>query len=113
VCSSPLLIAAYHVLHRLLDPRHPPCALNCFKKIEIVVVLPPLSKIYFQFYNFSHYVKDLVVNVTPARLMTLYDYSVTMRFGIININSRRCSGCDPSGPKPHLYVKNLISQLVN
>jgi hypothetical protein len=43
VCSSPLLIAAYHVLHRLLDPRHPPCALNCFKKIEIVVVLPPLS----------------------------------------------------------------------
>jgi hypothetical protein len=36
VCSSPQLIAAYHVLHRLLEPRHPPCALNCFKKIEIV-----------------------------------------------------------------------------
>ena len=32
VCSSPRLIAAYHVLHRLSDPRHPPCALNCFKK---------------------------------------------------------------------------------
>ena len=27
VCSSPRLIAAYHVLHRLLMPRHPPCAL--------------------------------------------------------------------------------------
>ena len=27
VCSSPKLIAAYHVVHRLLVPRHPPCAL--------------------------------------------------------------------------------------
>ena len=26
-CGSPRLIAAYHVLHRLLTPRHPPCAL--------------------------------------------------------------------------------------
>ncbi|GBL31413.1 hypothetical protein EMGBS11_03980 [Actinomycetota bacterium] len=26
--SSPRLIAAYYVLHRLLMPRHPPCALN-------------------------------------------------------------------------------------
>jgi hypothetical protein len=28
VCSSPRLIAAYRVLHRLLVPRHPPCALS-------------------------------------------------------------------------------------
>src|SRR3982751_4177799 len=27
--GSPRLIAAYHVLHRLLAPRHPPCALCC------------------------------------------------------------------------------------
>src|SRR3954447_23752018 len=27
VCSSPKLIAAYHVLPRLSDPRHPPYAL--------------------------------------------------------------------------------------
>ena len=27
ICSSPQLFAAYHVLHRLLVPRHPPCAL--------------------------------------------------------------------------------------
>ena len=27
ICSSPQLIAAYHVFHRLLVPRHPPCAL--------------------------------------------------------------------------------------
>ena len=28
VCGSPRLIAACHVLHRLLLPRHPPCALS-------------------------------------------------------------------------------------
>ena len=28
ICSSPRLFAAYHVLHRLSVPRHPPCALH-------------------------------------------------------------------------------------
>jgi hypothetical protein len=28
VCGSPKLIAANHVLHRLLTPRHSPCALS-------------------------------------------------------------------------------------
>jgi len=27
ICLSPKLFAAYHVFHRLLVPRHPPCAL--------------------------------------------------------------------------------------
>ena len=27
ICASARLIAAYHVLHRLHEPRHPPCAL--------------------------------------------------------------------------------------
>ena len=27
ICSSPKLFAAYHGFHRLLVPRHPPCAL--------------------------------------------------------------------------------------
>ena len=30
ICTYPELIAAYHVLHRLHEPRHPPCALNYF-----------------------------------------------------------------------------------
>ena len=34
VCSSPWLIAAYHVLLRLSDPRHPPCALIRFKNLN-------------------------------------------------------------------------------
>ena len=30
ICTYPQLIAAYHVLHRLREPRHPPCALARF-----------------------------------------------------------------------------------
>ncbi len=30
MCQSPQLFAAYRVLHRLYEPRHPPCALICF-----------------------------------------------------------------------------------
>ena len=30
ICTYPRLIAAYHVLHRLREPRHPPCALFYF-----------------------------------------------------------------------------------
>ena len=32
ICSYPRLIAAYHVLHRLREPRHPPCALLYFRQ---------------------------------------------------------------------------------
>ena len=31
ICTYPRLIAAYHVLHRLREPRHPPCALSYFR----------------------------------------------------------------------------------
>ena len=32
ICHSPKLFAAYHVFHRLLVPRHPPCALYSLTK---------------------------------------------------------------------------------
>ena len=33
ICTYPRLIAAYHVLHRLREPRHPPDALTCFRRL--------------------------------------------------------------------------------
>ena len=32
ICAYPRLIAAYRVLHRLREPRHPPCALSYFPR---------------------------------------------------------------------------------
>ena len=38
ICSSPKLIAAYHVFHRLLVPRHPPCALFCLASSDAIAL---------------------------------------------------------------------------
>ena len=37
ICHYPKLIAAYHVLHRLLMPRHSPCAL-CSLTLKFVII---------------------------------------------------------------------------
>ena len=37
MCAYPKLIAAYHVLHRLLMPRHSPCALCSLTYLRVVV----------------------------------------------------------------------------
>ena len=42
ICSSPKLIAAYHVLHRLLMPRHSPCALSSLTFVEAMGQIPSI-----------------------------------------------------------------------
>ena len=43
ICAYPVLIAAYHVLHRLREPRHPPCALVRFLRLRTVHACKPLK----------------------------------------------------------------------
>ena len=56
ICIYPRLIAAYHVLHRLREPRHPPYALNYFlfilytTKLIILIPMVAYSCSYFQLY---------------------------------------------------------------
>ena len=54
MCISPKLIAAYHVLHRLCKPRHPPCALNYF--LNEIIFIGTLC-------IHSQYVKELLETV--------------------------------------------------
>ena len=54
VCNYPRLIAAYRVLHRLLVPRHPPCALSNLNRI---LSIP----------------NDTQNNVEDARFLILYE----------------------------------------
>ena len=42
--ASPRLIAAVHVLHRLLVPRHPPCALSILTKEHHFTVTMQISR---------------------------------------------------------------------
>jgi hypothetical protein len=51
ICTSPKLIAAYHVLLRLREPRHPPYALSYFLPLLTMRTLRPRrSSSYFQLY---------------------------------------------------------------
>ena len=63
VCSYPKLIAAYHVLHRLLVPRHPPYALirfkYCFEFLRTLVFNHYVSSYDYFFLLLSQYVKEL------------------------------------------------------
>ena len=45
ICWSPRLIAAYHVLHRLWEPRHPPCTLSYF--LLLIRLLRRMVCLYF------------------------------------------------------------------
>ena len=79
VCGSPYLFAAYHVLLRLLKPRHPPSALvtfsflsefyirvvsrlprNCFPAISFKIA--ELSVAFFYLVIFPNIVNDLVLS---------------------------------------------------
>ena len=56
VCSSPVLIAAYHVLHRLQKPRHPPFALVTFSLYDFSNHGP-------MFTHWSHFTRCLEIAV--------------------------------------------------
>ena len=66
VCSSPELVAAYHVLHRLQKPRHPPSALVTFSL--------------YVFFEMNH--KNflaLIINTCSHLLVALKLQSTTLR----------------------------------
>ena len=51
ICTSPQLFAAYHVLPRLDEPRHPPCALSYFLRLSPMTAYLPGGRPYFQLYR--------------------------------------------------------------
>ena len=59
ICTYPELIAAYHVLHRLREPRHPPCALAYFLSNLLSSIRYQVSGIKPE-YSISRYLKRTV-----------------------------------------------------
>ena len=64
ICTWTGLIAAYHVLHRLREPRHPPVALLCF--FSLWTILPALLYSLFWFF------------ITSVKLFLLYVKKFTL-----------------------------------
>ena len=60
ICSSPWLIAAYHVLLRLQEPRHPPCALAYFF-VNLNLTLYLHTEPRFDIYTFLLYINLLLL----------------------------------------------------
>ena len=65
MCPSPKLIAAYRVLRRLSDPRHPPCALSYFAFVSLLLLLrtahPVARTSALRFVFVTPYVKERVL----------------------------------------------------
>ena len=79
ICTSPELIAAYHVLRRLCEPRHPPYALSYFLAYLIMSrKRHSLSCSYFQLYLVNcdalrHLIRCL--NSFLVKLSVLYSFT--------------------------------------
>ena len=67
ICSFPWLIAAYHVLHRLLMPRHSPCALISLTYLGPNQYLGSLIKNHAGFRVF-----EVFYHITACCCFTLY-----------------------------------------
>ena len=94
VCSSPWLMAAYHLLHRQSMPRHPPYALNY------------LTSHHFTWYELMPYLLSMPTEAgIPMTLSrTRYTHNAFLRYGT-NITSKNnrlstittgCATCRPS-----------------
>ena len=60
-CNSPQLIAAYHVLHRLLMPRHSPCALYSLTICLVLLELCLTLRSFFEIVSFNFQSFDFLV----------------------------------------------------
>ena len=73
ICTSPALFAAYRVLLRLREPRHPPVALSYF--FFLFVLMPPDYSDFMQFsvyFNLAIKFRFFKMAVSISRLYLLY-----------------------------------------
>ena len=75
ICSSPKLFAAYHVFHRLLVPRHPPCALL------------RLTFIYIALYMRSGCVYEFALGDLSITLLLVFPSATSVRCMFAQLNS--------------------------
>ena len=102
ICSSPQLIAACHVLRRLLMPRHSPCAL-----LSLIFLGSPFEISYQNYMSFSFF-------------FTLYGKTHSLHCSVFNVQLVGLSGLEPptsrlSGVRSDLlsYKPSFLSQAVS
>ena len=78
ICTSPQLFAAYHVLRRLREPRHPPFALAYFFFLDIINILA----------------ENVLINFFSSSLLLLYNFFLIRHIYIIHAETKRLLSCD-------------------
>ena len=113
MCISPQLIAAYHVLHRLSEPRHPPCALSCFKKFEIVIVTRPLrNQTNQKLGDILSYVIDNRLSSNNYLIFSNMSKSYRRFHRLLWISRSRCSDYEPVGLMPtSMFERTFVEDI--
>ena len=93
ICTSPQLFAAYHVLHRLREPRHPPFALAYFFFLDIINILA-----------------ENVLIIFSSSLLLLYNFFLIRHIYKIHAETKRLLSCDRK--LFLLYVRKFSSEKV-
>jgi hypothetical protein len=89
MCQSPQLIAAYHVFHRLQDPRHPPYALCNFLKNYLSKSLQNLYVFYSSILILSFQnVKELYRNSSSLLYCLSYVEEARSQMKILTFRSK-------------------------
>ena len=78
ICPSPQLFAAYHVLRRLREPRHPPFALAYFFFLDIINILA----------------ENVLINFSSSLLLLYNFFSNSTYIKIIHAETKRLLSCD-------------------
>ena len=108
MCAYPKLIAAYHVLHRLLMPRHSPCALcSLTYSVKIFKVLHLISQRIFL---------GLLLNMFWSYILFMCNFQRTIKFAInfaLLCRLRRCAAHLSNKFRYSLLVSKYCSFLSN
>ena len=79
ICSSPKLFAAYHVFHRLLVPRHPPCALSSLTNFYHPHSVAGVGLGFFVFTKFGS-----LLNLVFSRMSCIFCVKDIVSFSVCN-----------------------------
>ena len=99
ICTSPRIFAAYRVLHRLREPRHPPCALIYFRTVsttpsrkrETLILSAVSATRLLQAAGFS--LVDVSLFDLVAALLLIWGKGCSLQFRFVATCQRTCVGC--------------------
>ena len=118
ICSSPKLIAAYHVFHRLPVPRHSPCALV---RLTIQTILFrewlvfPLDSLFYQrrlllpfLLKLQYFLKELTIIFVSQLLFSFQGTSLSVLFRALKIEQYLlCLYLSPVPDVDHLRCSSI------